>query len=282
MTAGRAVGIVVALAVLGYGVFIGRLYLHQDATLFPGTRIAVDPQPPRIAGLEVLQIPTPAGNVDAFFLPAEGAAVAARQPVVLFSHGRSDVIDQWVQRLEGFRTRGIGVLLVEFPGYGRSAGAPTETSIRATMDAAYDRIAADPRVDAERLVGYGQSLGGAVICLLSRDRPLRALILQSTFLSLDLLPSRYLVPAFLLHGHFDSLGAVARYPGPILVIHGAKDPLIPWQEGRRLAAAAPHATFRLYDCGHDCWDPDRLPFWRDVEPMLRMAGVLPAVPARTD
>jgi pimeloyl-ACP methyl ester carboxylesterase len=92
----------------------------------------------------------------------------------------------------------------------------------------------------------GIIIGAALlICLLAKDRPLRALILESTF------------PA-----------------GPILVIHGRQDQLIPWQQGQRLAAASSHSTFKLYDCGHGCWDPERLPFWQDALPFLKDAGML--------
>src|SRR5438093_487160 len=62
--------------------------------------------------------------------------------------------------------------------------------------------------------------------------------------------------------------------GPVLVIHGKQDRLIPWRVGKLLAEAAKDGTFRLYDCGHGCWDPEHLPFWQDAEPILRRAGIL--------
>jgi uncharacterized protein len=136
-------------------------------------------------------------------------------------------------------------------------------------------MAADPRVDPARIFGFGQSLGGGAICLLARDRPLRALILQSTFTSLDTLAASRFAPAFLLRDHFDNLSVAKRFQGPMLVIHGRQDRLIPWQQGLRLASASAHATFRLYDCGHGCWDPERLPFWRDAGTLLLSAGILP-------
>jgi fermentation-respiration switch protein FrsA (DUF1100 family) len=105
------------------------------------------------------------------------------------------------------------------------------------MDSAYDRIASDSRVDRARIFGIGQSLGGGAICLPANDRALRALILESTFPSLDIFTAGYWAPSFLLHDHFNSIAAVARFRGPILVIHGRDDHLIPWEQGRRLAAA---------------------------------------------
>jgi len=254
-----------------YVAFLCGLFFAQRSFIYPGTHIAVARTPPAVPGLVSLRIATPQASVDAVFLPALPAA--EHQPLVIFAHGNGEVIDDWMSGLHGFRERGIGVLLVEYPGYGRSTGTPSESAIRAAMAAAYDRIAADPRVDRTLIVGFGQSLGGGAICLLARDRLLRALILQSTFTSLDTLTARYWAPSVLLRDHFDNLSVVRHFPGPILVIHGRTDPVIPWRQGQRLAAASSRSTFKLYDCGHVCWDPVRLPFWQDATPFLVAAGI---------
>jgi len=261
-------------AVVLYAVFLCALYFTQGSIIYPGVKNRVDPVPPQTQGSEVLKISTSEGNVEALFLPATAGADAISKPVVIFGHGNGEVIDYWITAFHGFRERGIGVLLVEYPGYGRSTGSPSELSIRATMDAAYDRIAADPRVDRARIFGFGQSIGGGAICLLAKDRALRALILQSTFPSLDIFAADYWAPPFLLHDHFDNLSAVRHFQGPVLVIHGRDDRLIPWKQGQRLAYASARSTFKLYNCGHGCWDPEHLPFWRDAMPFLVEAGIL--------
>lgn len=262
-------------AVALYASYLCTLYFTQGALIYPGTRDRVGRVAPQPQGADIFHITTTGGNVEALFLPAAAEANATHRPAVIFAHGNGEVIDYWVSALHGFQERGVSVLLVEYPGYGRSSGSPSEQSIRAAMDAAYDRLAADPRVDPARIFGFGQSLGGGAICLLARDRPLRALILQSTFTSLDSFAASRLAPAFLLRDHFDNLSVAKRFQGPMLVIHGRQDRLIPWQQGLRLASASAHATFRLYDCGHGCWDPERLPFWRDAGTLLLSAGILP-------
>jgi hypothetical protein len=50
----------------------------------------------------------------------------------MFGHGNGEVIDYWVSALHRFQERGVSVLLVEYPGYGRSSGAPSEQSIRSS------------------------------------------------------------------------------------------------------------------------------------------------------
>lgn len=286
----KILGVTAAATAVLYLGFLILLFCSQRSILYPGVQNRVAAIPPQAPGLEVLEIPTAAGNVEALFLPATKTATAgatanpgleaaanakdSRHPVMIFGHGNGEVADDWVSAFEGFRDRGISVLLLEYPGYGRSMGSPSEQAIRVAMDAAYDRVAADPRIDRTRILGFGQSLGGGAICLLAKDRPLRALILQSTFPSLDMFAARYGAPAFLLKDHFDNISAVAHFPGPILVIHGRRDELIPWPQGQRLAAASADATFRLYDCGHGCWDPDRLAFWQDADPFLVKAGMI--------
>jgi uncharacterized protein len=138
------------------------------------------------------------------------------------------------------------------------------------------KIASADRTDrAERIAAKRISSREAHKSL-ARDRPLQALILQSTFTALDAFTARYWAPSFRLRDHFDSYASLRRFKGPVLVIHGRQDQLIPWEQGRRLASASAHSTFRLYDCGHGCWDPDRLAFWQDAEPFLRTAGILPS------
>jgi uncharacterized protein len=263
----------IGVAGLVYLAFLVWMYVEQRSMLFPGAQTRAALRPPSAPGLEVLKLSTSAGEIEALYLPPTVAIGPA--PTVIYAHGNGEITDYWVQGLNGFRDRGIGVLLVEYPGYGRSGGAPSEASIRIAMDAAYDRLVEDPRVDKERVFGFGRSLGGGAICLLARDRPLRALVLESTFPSLSIFAARYWVPAFLLRDHFDNIGTLRQFKGPVLVIHGREDELIPWHEGQRLAAASPHASFKLYECGHGCWDPDRLPFWRDADQFLGEAGIVP-------
>jgi fermentation-respiration switch protein FrsA (DUF1100 family) len=261
-------------ALLLYAGFLCLLYFWQASLIYPGRNNRVASTPPEAVGMEVLRLSTSTGDVEALFLPATDGSTVLAKPLVIYGHGNGEVTDFWVTALDGFRERGIGVLLIEYPGYGRSSGTPSERSIRIAMDAAYDRMATDPRIDRTRILGFGQSLGGGAICLLARDRPLRALILESTFPSLDIFAASHWAPSFLLRDHFDNLATVSGFAGPILVIHGRQDQLIPWQQAQRLAAASTHATFKLYDCGHGCWDPQHLPFWQDALPFLRSAGML--------
>src|SRR5205807_2207212 len=111
--------------------------------------------------------------------------------------------------------------------------------------------------DAERILLYGGSLGGAVAIDLGSRRPHRALVLVSTFASLEEmarlqfpgLPTRWLT-----RGRLDSLRKIAGCAGPVFIAHGTADRVVPFLHGEQLFAAAPGPKqffpMRGYDHNH--------------------------------
>jgi uncharacterized protein len=162
--------------------------------------------------------------------------------------------------------------LVEYPGYGRSHGKPSEASIREAQLAAYDFLVRQPAVDPSRIIAYGRSLGGGAACALIRERPVAALILESTFTSVRPLARRFGLIGPLLLDPFDNLSAVETYAHPTLMLHGEKDLVIPVAHARELAARARVAELYTFDCGHnDCPRP-----WTTIRDFLsRHALVTP-------
>lgn len=207
------------------------------------------------AGGESVWLDVGGKRVEAWFLPARSAG---RAPVILNMHGNGELIDQWAMNVAPLRAAGFHVLLVEYPGYGRSEGSPSQKSITATMLAAHDWAAADARVDASHIVAHGRSMGGGAAGLLLKHRPVAALVLESTYTSLGDMVKAHGVPDFLVTNRLDTLEALRDYAGPVLVLHGAHDGVIPATHARTLAAASPRARLVTQDCGHnDCplpWD----------------------------
>jgi fermentation-respiration switch protein FrsA (DUF1100 family) len=117
------------------------------------------------------------------------------------------------------------------------------------------------------------SLGGGAVCDLALRRPSAALILMSCFTSVRAFAPRYLAPAFLIRDPFDNLSAVRRYPGPVLVIHGRRDEVVPFDHGQELYAAARKAQMFVCEAGHNDCPPDWEAFWEEVEAFLKTHAI---------
>jgi pimeloyl-ACP methyl ester carboxylesterase len=188
--------------------------------------------------------------VEAWYLEPGGAE---RAPTVVFAHGNGELIDDWRADMERLRSEGVGVLLVEFPGYGLSEGAPSRAAIRETFTAAYDWLVEEVGVDAGRIVAYGRSIGGGAAADLATDRSVGALVLQSTFTSTADMARSMLLPGFLVRDRFDNCRAVNDFDGPVLVMHGVADDVIPYAHGEALAGVRDGLEVTQLDCAHnDC------------------------------
>jgi len=257
-----------------YAAYAGIIFLVQRHILFPRGMIPAPPQDAgKLPGLEQIWLETSSGKVESWFLPAAGPQKRP-SPAVIFAHGNGELIDFWPEELAPFSPMGIAILLVEYPGYGRSAGSPSQKSITGAFVAAYDRMKARPDIDPQRIVLFGRSIGGGAVCALARVRPSAAMILMSTFINVHAFAKHFLAPSFLVRDPFDNLAAVKSYPKPVLVIHGKYDEVIPYRHGVMLSQTAPKAKLLSYDCQHNDCLPSAGTFWRDVETFLREAVIL--------
>ncbi|MGW8188050.1 MAG: alpha/beta hydrolase [Desulfobacterales bacterium] len=265
----------IGLAVLAYAVYCTLVFALQRQMIFPRSHIGYAPVVlPDNLTIEKIWLTIPGATVESWYIPPTGGPVNDLYPALIFAHGNAERIEVCAGDLMPFTTLGIGVLLVEYPGYGQSAGTPSQKSITAAFTAAYDMLAARPDVDSSKIVFYGRSLGGGAVCALAAKRPAAALILASTFIGMRAMASRYLVPAFMVRDPFDNLTVVHDFSGPVLIVHGRYDDIIPFQHGQTLQKAARRATLLAYDCGHNDCPPDAERFWRDIATFLRAAGII--------
>jgi len=247
----------------------------QRQLLFPRYLMGKSPSSPtEIQGVEKIWLDTAFGRVETWFVSAPGPETSKTAPAVILAHGNAELIDYCLPEFRPFGKLGVHVLLVEFPGYGRSGGSPSQKSITAAFAAAYDMLVHRPDVDSTRIVLLGRSMGGGAVCQLAQKRPSAALILISTFTGIRSFAKDYLAPPFLIRDPFDNLAILGAYKGPVLIIHGKHDELIPHRHGKALFQAAANGKLITYVCGHNDCPPDSRTFWHDMERFLRDAGVL--------
>lgn len=264
---------IVAIGLLAYGAWLALLYSQQRSMLFPGAGMepAVRLGPPN--GAETAWFEADDARVEAWLLLATSLSEEGNAPAIIFAHGNAEFIDELANDFGALREAGLHVLLVEYPGYGRSTGSPTQVNMTAVFTEAYDWLAARPDVKAEQIIGMGRSLGGGAIAALSRQRELAVIVLQSTFASVPAMARSFAVPTWLVRDPFDNESALRAYKRPVLLAHGRQDRIIPFRHGKQLAKVA-GAELLAWDCGHNDCPPDWEGYLDRVIEFLREQDIL--------
>jgi len=185
-----------------------------------------------------------------WFIPAASDPVA---PVVLFLHGNAGNIGHRWEKIRFFYDLGVSVFIFDYRGYGLSEGRPSETGLYKDTKAAYAHLVGRG-IAPERIMIYGESIGGAFAIDLAAKEPVNAIIVEDTFTSLPAMVRRTMpfIPTFILATRLDSLSKITRAHVPTLIFHSKDDEIIPFEMGKELyeAAAGPKRFVQLWG-GHN-------------------------------
>ncbi|MBC2733294.1 MAG: alpha/beta hydrolase [Desulfobacteraceae bacterium] len=223
-------------------------YHTQSAIIFrPGGLTAH--HPPGFL-IETVSIATADGlHLTGWWLPKSGT----RRTVLFFQGNRHQASDHTL-RLKTLTELGVNALLFDYRGFGLTAGRiHSEDDIYRDGQAAWDYLRYERRIPAEDIILWGRSLGGAVAVEVARHRPVGALVLESTFYTLDemaRLHYRWLPTRYLLKFHFRNGAKLQDVRAPIIIIHSPVDGYIPFAQGRRLFEEAPEPKVFLTTEGH--------------------------------
>lgn len=158
--------------------------------------------------------------------------------VFLMFHGNAGNITHRVDRITSWqRLLNVSVFVFDYRGYGRSAGQPNEPGVYHDARAAYRWVTATKGIVPDDVVFFGESLGAAVALQLATEVPPRALILESPFTSAVEMGQRmfpWLPVRWIMRNRFASIEKIGRYHGPLLIIHGTQDTVIPFAMGQAL------------------------------------------------
>ncbi|MBM3140188.1 MAG: alpha/beta hydrolase [Chloroflexi bacterium] len=253
LAAGRVVAVVAAAPLLV--VLLARAglmeWLERPFIYFPSRTLERTPAAAGLAYEDVFLVASDDVRVHGWFVPGTGPVT------LLWFHGNGGNIGDRVGHLALIRSElGVGVFIVSYRGYGRSGGTPTEQGTYRDAEAAFAHLRARPGVDPGRIAYYGQSLGAAVATELAARHPPHALVLESPLPSIRYMAGvayPFLPVGPLLRTRYDSLARIADVRAPVLVLHGDRDEVIPYEGGRRVyeAAREPKRFITVRGARHD-------------------------------
>jgi fermentation-respiration switch protein FrsA (DUF1100 family) len=252
--------VVAALAAVALLVYLGGAFLawrYQDRMAFPAPRSAL-PRPGSLGiekGERIGIVTSDGVELQGWYLapdprPPDGSLA----PGLIWFYGNMETIEGIAPVLMRFRPPSIGMLVIDYRGYGASAGVPSEEGVYRDAEGAWGYLAGRPEIDSTRIAVYGRSIGSAVALYLATERPVRAVILDSPFTSgRDMAERHYsFFPTSLVRLSLDNLDRADRVTAPTLVFHGSEDRITPIEMGRAVAQAARADTIiEIFGAGHN-------------------------------
>lgn len=252
-----SLGLVLALTLSIY--FLQRYLIYVPAKVVP-TR-----QEYNALDMQEIQLTTSDGlRLLAWYKPA-----IPSMPTVLVFHGNAGDIGNRMPLARPFIASGFGVLLLEYRGYGGNPGSPNESGLYTDGAAAMEFLRKQSIKD-KLIVLYGESLGTGVATKIATQYPVCAVVLQSPYTSLvSLARQQYSWIPLKPWDKFDSLSRIKSIKAPLLILHGEKDTLVPFDEGLTLFnnALSPKKMVAIPERGHNgLWDAK---FFNEVIPFIR-------------
>ena len=226
------------------------LFLFQDKMVFlsslPGRTLTATPQD---AGFEYEDVTLETSDglkLHGWYVPA-----AKSSGVVLFLHGNAGNISHRLDSIAIFREIGLDTLIIDYRGYGRSQGKPSEKGTYLDAEAAWHYLVSSRGVAADRIIIFGRSLGGAVAAWLANQHRPAALIIESSFSSaLDMARKLYpFMPVRLITRlEYPVSDYLSQLQCPLLVVHSRDDEMIPFSmaEANYASAAEPKSLLEIW------------------------------------
>jgi fermentation-respiration switch protein FrsA (DUF1100 family) len=241
------------IALCAYIALTAVVYVAQRSLMyFPDTAHVL----PAAAGLpEAEEVPLTAADgvrIAAWHVPPRDG-----KPVILYFHGNGGALRFRVTRFRRLIADGIGLVALEYRGYGGSGGSPNEQGLIADAQAAYHFAAA--HYPPQQLVLWGESLGAGVAIAVGAERPVGRVILEAPFTSAVALGARhywYLPVRLLMKDQFRSDLRIGKVKAPVMIMHGVNDRVVPYAMGEQLFELAnkPKHFVRFLDGGHEDLD----------------------------
>ncbi len=172
-------------------------------------------------------------------------------------HGNAANIANRADIYQFLRSVPANVLAVEYRGYGKSEGKPNEAGLYLDAQAAYEYLVKDRAVPPGRVVAIGHSLGTAVAADLASNHRVAGLVLEAPFPSGAAVARRVypFLPGLgsMLKAKFETGKKLAQVRAPVLVVHCADDPVIPFALGENVFRAAnePKSFLRIEGVCHE-------------------------------
>jgi len=242
--------LVIILVVLYAAAIVAGIVFQNKFIYFPEVISQTREIPLRMDDVEIYIDVPEVGKIHSVYRKAPEGALT-----ILYLHGNGGNVMNYSPVFNGLVDTDVGVLMIDYPGYGKSEGSPSENALYASAHAAV-RFLESTGVKKEDIVIYGASLGSAVAAELAAGGGYAGLIMQSPFpdiVTVGQLHYFFLPVSLMAREKYDTVSRMENIGCPVLVIVGLKDRLVKPLMSRRVfeKAKEPKELYEVKRAGHN-------------------------------
>jgi uncharacterized protein len=255
--AAPALKLIIVLCICLYLVLIAFMYFQQRKLQYFPNRIEITPQQVGLIDVQRVVLQTPDGEK----ILAWYHLAPKNRPTLLYFHGNAGGLSGRADKLRFYQSNGFGFLAVSYRGYEGSTGSPTESGFLIDAKSSYDWLISQ-NVRHEKIGILGESIGTGVAVQLASQNPVQALALEAPYFNAVDVGAKiywYLPVRLLMKYQFRSSEYIANFHGPLLIMHGKEDQIIPCEQGQKLFERAnqPKQLITVNGKGHEMiFDPE--------------------------
>jgi uncharacterized protein len=269
--AAQTLELIIVLCICLYLVLIAFMYFQQRKLQYFPNKIEITLEEAGLIDVQRLILQTPdREKILAWYHPAP-----KNRPTLLYFHGNAGGLSDRTDKLRFYQSNNLGFLAVSYRGFEGSTGMPSESGLLIDAKTSYDWLISQ-NVQHEKIIVVGESIGTGIAVQLASQKPIQALALEAPYFNAVDVGARiywYLPVRLLMKDQFRSSEYIANYHGPLLIIHGTEDQIIPFEQGQKLfdRANQPKQLITVNGKGHEMiFDPQtwaaEIPFFNVNNP----------------
>ncbi len=238
----------IQLIIIGYFFLLVFLYFYQrnlmyhpDENNYYNDKLSVN--------IEKIKVPTQDGlDLLGWFHEKD----IKKYKTILYFHGNAGSLENRIHKLNHFRDMNVNFLIIAWRGFSGNQGKPSEAGLYKDGESAIKWLL-KKGVKERNIVIYGESLGTGVATHLSQNKKFAGVILETPFTSMIDAARKfypYIPVGLLLKDKFENKNKIKNIKSPILIMHGAKDQIVPFEMGKKMFEIAnepKYSYFTKYD-----------------------------------
>ena len=220
---------------LGYIALCVLMAIYQRDLLYKPDKKQFSPKAYGLPMDEVRFKASDGTSLAAWYAPARGK----QQVVFVFFFGNGGHLGMRRTDMLGVMEQGYGVLALNYRGYGKSEGNPTEEGLYDDAHTAITWLKAKGTAEKNMMI-YGESLGSGIAIEMATYFDFKGIILESPYTSIieaGAYHYPYVPVSLLLKDRYDSIAKVSQVDEPVLIVHGTDDRIVPFAQGKALHSA---------------------------------------------